>query len=70
MVAKLTARSFHLPNIPLGKGLLQNASKFYYKMQQLFLLQNAAAFLLQNAPMLLQNAAGITKCDITIVYLL
>ena len=65
MVAKLTAGSFHLTNIPLGKGLPQNAPKFYYEMRLLFLLQNAAAFLLQNAPMLLQNAAGITKCDIT-----
>ena len=70
MVAKLTARSFHLTNVPFGKGLLQNASKFYYKMWQPFLLQNAAAFLLQKAPMLLQNAASITKCDITTVYLL
>ena len=36
MIAKSRARCFHLTNLPLEKGLLQNASKFYYKMRQLF----------------------------------
>ena len=44
--------------------LLQNASKIITKRgskRGKILLQNAAAFLLQNASILLQNAAGITK---------
>ena len=54
--------------------LLQNDATLYYKTRQLFfitkrgksLLQNTAAFLLQNEPFLLQNAAGITKCVVFI----
>ena len=56
--------------------LLQNDATLYYKTRQLFLLQNEANLyyktrqlfyyktrqVLQNAPFLLQNAAGITKC--------
>ena len=42
MIAKSTTRSFHLTNLPLENDLLQNASKFYYKIRQLFLLQRAA----------------------------
>ena len=43
--------------------------EFYHKMRQSFLLQNATFFykirkLLQNASILFQNAAVITKCDV------
>ena len=36
-------------------SLLQNATELYYKMRQVFLLQNATT--------LLQNATVITNCD-------
>ena len=50
-------------------SLLQNESILYYKTRQLFfitklgknLLQNTSGGLLQNEPILLQNASGITK---------
>ena len=42
--------------------LLANATKVYYKIHQVFLLQNVTA-LLQNVTILLQNATVITKCD-------
>ena len=75
MIAKSRARSFYLTNLTLGKCLLQNALKFYYKMQLVLfvtkrcknVLQNAAAFLLQNASILLQNSASITKLNAAIV---
>ena len=35
---------------------------FLIKKREQNVLQNAAAFLLQNASMLLQNVASITKC--------
>ena len=40
MIVKPRATSFHLYYLPLRKRLLQNASKFYLKRWQLFLLEN------------------------------
>ena len=43
--------------------ITKRGSSFYYKTRK-SVLQNTAAFLLQNEPFLLQNAAGITKCAV------
>ena len=52
-------------------SLLQNVTNIIKKCDSYFiticdriLLQNAPGFLLQNATALLQNAIGITKCDV------
>ena len=42
--------------------LITKCGSFLITKQDKPLLQNAAAFLLQNKPFLLQNVAGITKC--------
>ena len=42
--------------------LLQNATKVYYKMPQVFLLQNATVII--NCDNILQHATVITKCDV------
>ena len=47
--------------------LLQNEANLYYKTRQLFYYKTSRFYYktrqaLQNAPFLLQNAAGITKC--------
>ena len=48
---------------------LQNATEVYYKMRQFFYYKMRQFYykmrqLLQNATILLQNAPGITKCDV------
>ena len=67
MIAKSTARNFHLTNLPLEKGLLQNAVAFFIAKRGQNALQNATAFLLQNTSMLSQNAAASTKCVVFII---
>ena len=57
MIAKSRARSFYLTNLALGKCLLQNALKFYYKMQLVLFVTKRCKNVLQNAA-----AFFITKC--------
>ena len=56
MIAKSREINFYLSCLRLGKGLLRNAPKFYYKMRQLFLLLNAAKKVAK------RGSFFITKC--------